>query len=238
MRMQSINHTDYYCPSPSPAVDGWSNLANIPTYCVINSIHLWVYAYKSGNGGGTHAIEYNLNGSAWTRTGLTDTLSSTWNDITMSRPGGGSWARSDIANIDVRGYANGDASRTDRYVYIDGIILRVNWDYITPSLVQTDAATGVTAGVATLNSTINPNGDAGGTYRLVYGTTSGSYDNPSWNAVSGGGSQTPSRSLTGLTAGQTYYFRVEYKNSGGVQTNGSERSFTTLGAAAGLILFF
>jgi hypothetical protein len=63
---------------------------------------------------------------------------------------------------------------------------------------------------------------------MVYGTSSGSYDSPAWTADSGTGSITaPTRNLTSLTGGTTYYYRLEARNSADTAQYGAEKTFTT-----------
>lgn len=212
-------------------------VGGIPTYCTISSVYVYAYTQRVGGIASACEIDTDLSG-ANEGGGVQWTLGSLqYFNRLVDRPGGGSWTRSDLGNIGfkIKSWGNGNGSEQFRF---DHVYFAITWAYISPSQVTTSAATSVTSSGAILNCTINPNGDAGGTYRIVYGTSSGSYDSPSFAAVSGGGSQSPTRTLTGLNPNQTYYFRVEYKNSGGTQTNGSELTFTTSGGAAGLILFF
>jgi hypothetical protein len=81
---------------------------------------------------------------------------------------------------------------------------------------------------ARLKGTINSNGDLGGQYRFVWGTSSGSYSySTSWTTVTDGGSNqythTPS-----LSPATNYFYRIEYRNSGLEVTNGAEKTFKTL----------
>jgi len=96
----------------------------------------------------------------------------------------------------------------------------------------TQEATGLTGTEATLKGTVNPNGKAT-TYRFEYGKTT-SYGTkvpvPDGSAGSGSENVAVSQTIKGLTAGETYHFRVVASNSEGT-ANGSDMIFTTVGAA-------
>jgi phosphodiesterase/alkaline phosphatase D-like protein len=93
--------------------------------------------------------------------------------------------------------------------------------------VTTQAATGVGASGATLNGSVNPNGDTT-TYHFEYGTTTG-YGSQSASANAGAGSSSVAESLalSGLANGTTYHFRLVAANSAGT-TFGPDQQFTTL----------
>jgi hypothetical protein len=89
------------------------------------------------------------------------------------------------------------------------------------------AVTDITTTSATLNATVNPNGTAatasfqsGAT--LAYGTNSTIVLNP----PNGSSPQSVSTTLTGLTPGTTYHFRVTATNAGGT-ANSSDVVFTS-----------
>ena len=92
----------------------------------------------------------------------------------------------------------------------------------------TGAATSITTGSATLNSTIAANG-ASTAVTFEYGTASGSYSTTGLaatpRAVTTTGSGT--RALSGLACSSTYYFRAKGVSSGGT-VYGNESSFSTL----------
>ena len=93
--------------------------------------------------------------------------------------------------------------------------------------VTTLAASTVTSNSATLNATVNPNGLAT-TAQFEWGIDA-SYGNTTTPHSLGSGtlSTSPSSTLTGLTPGTTYYFRIDATNSAGLAT-GNNRTFTTL----------
>jgi lysophospholipase L1-like esterase len=104
--------------------------------------------------------------------------------------------------------------------------------------VTTNAATSVTATGATLNGNVNPNGLAT-TAWFEWGTdptlaTFGA--TPNQSTVSRNGNKAISATLSGLTSGTTYYFRVAASNSAGT-LKGSIASFSTvLGDTGGAVI--
>jgi trimeric autotransporter adhesin len=96
-----------------------------------------------------------------------------------------------------------------------------------PSVV-TGAATSVTGTGATLNGTVNPNGEAT-TWRFEYGPTTGyGTSAPAVAPSAGSGASTVSvnTSVTGLDPGTTYHFRLTATNGSG-STVGADGTFST-----------
>jgi hypothetical protein len=93
----------------------------------------------------------------------------------------------------------------------------------------TGAASAITAAGATVAGTVNPNGGATN-YVFEYGTTS-SFGSISAPASAGAGSSAVpvSATLSGLTAGTTYLYRIVATNAQGTST-GAVGSFRTTGA--------
>jgi hypothetical protein len=100
------------------------------------------------------------------------------------------------------------------------------------AVATTSAATAVTSTGATVNGTVNPNGQAT-TYAFQWGLTT-SYGNeaplPPGSAGSGSADVPESVDLGGLASGTTYHFRVIASNASGV-ANGADETFTTTGSA-------
>lgn len=95
----------------------------------------------------------------------------------------------------------------------------------TPSAI-TGPVTAVGPTTATATGTVNPNGQAT-TWYVEYGTsTSYGTKTANVNAGSGTANTAVSASLTGLTAGTTYHYRVVATNSSGT-ARGSDGIFTT-----------
>jgi len=111
-----------------------------------------------------------------------------------------------------------------------------SFQFITGPSVTTIAATNVTTISATLNGSINPQGDAT-TYYFKYGTNPASLSD-STDAVSAGSGTTTvdvSEDITDLTSNETYYFRIVAENASGT-TIGSDLNFLT-GTASSLAVF-
>ncbi len=93
----------------------------------------------------------------------------------------------------------------------------------------TQPATAISATGATLNASVNPEGNAA-TVSFVYGTSpslSTGTTTTTAQSIGGGTSAVPvTAPLTGLTPNTTYYFEVTATNAGGT-TTGSILSFTT-----------
>jgi len=101
---------------------------------------------------------------------------------------------------------------------------------IGPPTVTTEAGVSEESGEsATLNGFVDPNGQAT-TYQFEYGTSSGVYTKtvpePAESAGSELNGKSVSYTITGLTRGTKYYFRITASNAGGKAT-GSEKSFVT-----------
>ncbi len=94
--------------------------------------------------------------------------------------------------------------------------------------VTTNAASGVTSSAATLNGSVNPEGQST-TYKFDYGTSTSygsSVPSPAGSAGSGTSTVNESASLTGLRSGTTYHYRIEATNATGT-TGGPDQTFTT-----------
>jgi hypothetical protein len=93
--------------------------------------------------------------------------------------------------------------------------------------VTTDAATALSSTGATLNGTVNPNGNAT-TYYFEYGPTK-TYGTKTAvaNAGSGNAKLPVSAPVGGRTASTTYHFRLVATNPAGT-TTGKDKAFTTL----------
>lgn len=99
-----------------------------------------------------------------------------------------------------------------------------------PPLVTTLPATAIYSQGATLNGTVNPNGTAT-TVQFEYGTTTnyGQIVIANPFSISGTVPETVAASISNLTAGMSYHFRVRASNSAGVMPGG-DLSFTTTNA--------
>lgn len=202
--------------------------SGVPTYCTISSIEMWAYETVSGSSPGQWKMQIALGGAYSDAIAGHSVNNGGWASGTgIARPGGGSWVRSDLANLQMRIYVTAWGSN-DRQCRVDQWLVRVYYDYISLTSLTTNDATSVASTSATIAGSYNANGDGDTEWRMVYGTSTGSYDSPSWTADAGTGSITsPTRNLTGLTAGTTYYYRLEARNSANTAQYGSEKTFTT-----------
>jgi hypothetical protein len=94
--------------------------------------------------------------------------------------------------------------------------------------VTTNAASGVFSSGATLNGSVNPEGQST-TYKFDYGTSTSygsSVPSPAGSAGSGTSTVNESATLNGLRSGTTYHYRIEATNATGT-TNGPDQTFTT-----------
>jgi uncharacterized protein YdeI (BOF family) len=101
----------------------------------------------------------------------------------------------------------------------------------TPPTVTTTAASKATRGSATLNGTVNPQGQAT-TYYFRYGTTTsyGLQTSPA-SAGSGSGVVAVNANITGLTADTTYHYQLVATNNGGTSF-GTDQQVTTTSSQA------
>ncbi len=104
--------------------------------------------------------------------------------------------------------------------------------------VVTGAASSVGQTSATLNGTVNPNGQTT-TYHFEYGSlgdcavpSNNCTSTTGQNAGSGSGAQPVTAGLTGLTDGTTYHFRLVAQNATGTSA-GSDHTFTTVTSSPG-----
>jgi len=98
-------------------------------------------------------------------------------------------------------------------------------------VVTTNAATAIGSTTATLNGSVNPEGQAT-TYQFQYGTTTAYGTNvpsPAGSAGSGSTAVNESAAVTGLTASTLYHYRITATNATGT-TNGADQTFTTSAA--------
>jgi hypothetical protein len=93
---------------------------------------------------------------------------------------------------------------------------------------STGPATKITQTGAVLNGTINPNGHAT-EYDFIYGPTTAYGSTTSVRTVKAGTKVVAvSRTITGLTPGTTYHYRISASSAGGLG-GGADRTFTTAG---------
>src|SRR5947209_1379957 len=96
--------------------------------------------------------------------------------------------------------------------------------------VTTSSPTGVTDSGATLNGSVNPNGQQT-SYAFQWGPTGGyGHETAVTSAGSGTVTSSVSATLSGLASGSTYHFRIIAINRTGTAV-GADQTFTTTGSA-------
>jgi hypothetical protein len=99
-----------------------------------------------------------------------------------------------------------------------------------PPVVATNPATNVTNFSATLNGTVNPNGLPSAVH-FDYGTTTSYGSSTATQTYQGSATQNVTASLSSLTAGATYHFRIVASDAAGI-AYGADTTFTTPTARA------
>jgi N-acetylneuraminic acid mutarotase len=94
-----------------------------------------------------------------------------------------------------------------------------------PPVVITNPATNVTTSSAALNGSVDPHGLSTSVH-FQYGTTTGYGSTTPSQTKTGNTYQNVPASISGLSAGTTYHFRIVASNSDGI-SNGADRTFTT-----------
>jgi hypothetical protein len=134
----------------------------------------------------------------------------------------------------------GSGSATQSVVNIRGncgepeAVVEVKNEPIPPSA-TTAAASSVTTSGATISGVVDPNGETGLNIRFVYGTSATLSSTTAVNLSNSTASSSGygvTTSLTGLSGGTTYYYRVEIKDKAGNWVQGEIMSFTTSPAPA------
>ena len=155
--------------------------------------------------------------------------------VTWSSDKGGSGTASGTATWSISGItlSSGNnvitVSATDAAGNTGKATITVSYGAIPTAV--TGTSSGVTSNSATLGGTVNANHLSTSAW-FEYGTNSGVYGSKSaTQAVSGSSDTVTSVSVSGLSSGKTYYYRIAAQNSAGT-TYGTEKSFTTLDTTA------
>ena len=99
-----------------------------------------------------------------------------------------------------------------------------------PPTVATAAPSNVSASGATLNGSVNPNGQQN-SYAFQWGPTAGyGHETPLSTAGAGGSTSAVSAALSGLSSGSAYHYRILAMNGSGTSV-GADQTFTTAGTA-------
>jgi len=177
------------------------------------------------------------SGDTYTATGSTVSMSGNASDslsgissVTWSNDKGG---RGDASGTTYWSVSNISLSSGDNKITVtakDNVgntatdTITVTYTAGTAPTVKTGSATNVTANSATLSGTVNANG-LSTTAWFEYGTLSGLYGSKSsTQTVTSSNDTTVSITITGLTSGTTYYYKIVAENNSG-KSEGSEMSF-------------
>lgn len=154
-----------------------------------------------------------VSGDVWVNALLDGYSSASYTTYTPST----AWSDIDELRIVVKNSSIVFDPLIDNFIYTLG----------TPPTVTSNAATSVGLDAATLNGTVNANGDSA-TVTFYYGTTVtyGSSITATQSPVTGFIDTAVSASLSGLSCHTAYHFRVSGTNIAGT-TNGGDQSFTT-----------
>ena len=178
----------------------------------------------------TSSDTYTTTSSPLDLSGSASDSTSGVKEVTWSNDKGGSgtasgttyWSVSSISltsgdnKITVTAKDNGGNTSTDT--------ITVTYNAGSAPTVTTGSATNVTATSATITGTVNANG-LSTTAWFEYGTVKGTYGNKTTTqTVTGSNDTTVSITVTGLTSGTTYYYRIAAQNNSGT-SYGSEMSF-------------
>jgi uncharacterized delta-60 repeat protein len=137
-------------------------------------------------------------------------------------------------DVGAYGFGSGVAVQNDGNIVVAGwsgypnqVFVLVRYVGELPPTVTTDAASSITATCATLNGTVNPNGQTA-TAQFQYGPTTsyGSTVNVTLSPNNGTNAQAVSAALSGLTQNTLYHYRLTATNNGG-SSYGTDLTFTT-----------
>lgn len=211
--------------------NGQWNFASLPTYCTI-PVNPYFYCYCWNSCGGAYWVRVYRAGSYWQSANDWPPTGASWR-LTgyISRPGGGSWVRSDFGTGLTFTVANCHGNGNP--IKIDCIMMRVYYNWIVLNSLAIGTITPTSDG-GVIPWSFNANGDGGCEWLVQWGYSSGSYPyNSGWRSdqLSGTGSQSGSYTITGEPAGKMLYVRFQARNSGDVAYQSSETSFRTLGGA-------
>jgi hypothetical protein len=172
------------------------------------------------NGGPGSELIVSLNGNE--QTGTVDILATL--NYLMSH--GWLTSGSTLTGIDF-GFEFSSTGGQDETASLSSFSITENGGGAAP-VATTNAAANITASGATLNGSVNPEGQST-TYQFDYGTTTGygtSVPSPAASAGSGTAAVNESQAVSGLQPSTTYHYRVEATNAA-TTSYGPDRTFTT-----------
>jgi len=194
-----------------PSANSWTTKGEVPISGVPVLVNGTIFLISNDL---NTSYKYNALNDTW------NSVESTFNN-TISLSGVGCFGA--VGNkIYALGGSQGGNTRLD--TVIEGTI---NPSAIDVPSATTGVATSVTSNSATLNGTVNPNGDST-TYYFEYGTTT-SYGTTTTSMSAGSGTTDVSvnADISSLSSNTSYHYRIVATNSAGT-TYGSDKSFTTI----------
>lgn len=207
--------------------DAAGNISSAASDSIILDTTAPIVTITSPTSGDTYTASGNtisLSGSA--SDSLSGVSSVTWRNSrggSVDASGTTYWSVSSISLVSGENKITVTAKDTAGNTATDTIAVTYTASSVPPT-VKTGSATDVTKNSATLSGTVNANG-LSTTVWFEYGTLSGSYGNKSsTQSVIGSTDTEVSITITGLTAGTTYYYRIAAQSNAGI-SYGEEMSF-------------
>jgi len=154
-----------------------------------------------------------------------NTVSTEW---TTNPYTGNPWTWDEIDDLEI-GVKCGGSTYSPDWVRCTQLYVVVTYGLSVPT-VSTDPATAVGRTTATLNGTLDDDGEEACDVRFQYGETIAYGINTAWQL----GKESVvafAQAITGLSPNTTYHFRAQARNSAGT-VNGDDRTFTTNPALA------
>ncbi|HME03041.1 MAG TPA: hypothetical protein VKG38_08420, partial [Solirubrobacteraceae bacterium] len=110
------------------------------------------------------------------------------------------------------------------------------WAFVLPPTVVSEPASSITQTAATLNATVNPNGQSVTSCVFEYGPTSSYGSTQPCSSLPGSGTSpvAVSATLTTLNPSASYHYRIAATNAGGT-SYGGDQSFTTLSSPPAVV---
>jgi hypothetical protein len=205
------------------------DLAAIPPSVTITSLTGWWYSTRQGGGNGVAQMRHRIGTSPEVIHVANHTpQNGAWKSGAMSKPGGGSWTRADVVNLQTRivragGAGNDNDTRWEQH-YVS-----VVWSYTTPQSLTANHKDVTTDG-GTVYGSYDANGEANTQYRMEVDAGFG-FDSPAWQTYTGTGVKTvEDRVVTGLGPSNYTEYRLAVQSSSGIQYS-SVGDFTTLAPA-------
>lgn len=207
--------------------------ALIPAGSTITQVNFRHRGQRS-NGAAAHECFLRRSGTDGTASANANTALTTVTVNAATRPGGGSWDRSDLLDgtLTVRVHSlqpNNTTSRTYQWAWVE---VEVVYTAPTPPTVTTQAVSSIATTTATGNGNVTDDGLATVTERGVVANTTGTPTTSDLKFTAGaGGTGAFTASMTSLGSGTHYYVRAYAINTEGT-SYGSQVEFDTTSSAS------